>query len=130
MGTQIHDAIGDGGGGKCLFAEFRSGQHFKLSAGSQDHDLTSLADAIQASLDPDLRTVEIASDTLPPMQFPGRCVEAGDDSTVGPQIDKLVFDHKTGNKRHIFRYIIDELALRTAGFEVFLIRQITPPATD
>ena len=82
--TQIHDAVGDGRGRECLFTQFHAGQYFERPARSEDHDLTVLADAIQASLDPNGGAVELAPDALSPMLVSGCCVDAGYDAAVGP----------------------------------------------
>ena len=82
--TQIHDAVGDGRGRECLFTQFHAGQYFELPARSENHDLTVLADAIQAPLDPNGGAVELASDAFPPMLLSSCCVDAGDDAAVGP----------------------------------------------
>ena len=84
MRAQIHDAVGDGRGSECLFIQFHAGQYFELLARSEDHDLTVLADAIQAPLDPNGGAVELASDAFPPMLVSSCCVDAGDDPAVGP----------------------------------------------
>ena len=114
-GAQIHHAIGDGWSGEGLFIEIHPAQFFELLAGSEDDDFATLADSIEAPIDPDRRTVAAVANPLPPMHFASRRIETSDHPAVRPQEEEVIFDHEAGNEGHAFRDIVNEFAFRTSG---------------
>src|SRR3989304_2427955 len=92
LGSQIHDATGDGGGGVAQLAQRHAGQEFELVRRSEHTDTAVLRDAIQPATDPDGRAVERSPDSLAPHDFSGCDFEARDDPVVRPEIQAAAPD--------------------------------------